>query len=410
MPGSPTDRGPVTGAAARAPVPVSGAAWLAAPLLAFLMIAFILPIASLLLRGVEDRAVAPALPRTLPALRAWSGQGMPDAAACASLARDLAAARAAGTLAAAAARLNDDVAGMRSVLFGTARRLGEADHPVSCDELRAADPAWGRTESWGAIRRAAGPWTGYHLLTALDLRRDDAGNIRPVPADRAVFRAVFARTFWMAGLATALCLLLGYPVAALLARRDGRRERLLLLAVLLPFWTSLIVRTAAWMVLLARAGPLNEALVALGLFGAPRQLLYNRFAVIVAMVHILLPYMILPLHAVMRQIPPVHMRAAASLGAAPLRAFRAVWLPLTLPGIGAGTVLVFVQALGFYVTPALLGGGADQMLPWFIGFYANQTVNWGLAAALSLLLLLAVAALAAGSLRLGRPYLSRLAP
>jgi putative spermidine/putrescine transport system permease protein len=107
------------------------------------------------------------------------------------------------------------------------------------------------------------------------------------------------------------------------------------------------------------------------------------------MVHILLPFMVLPLYAVMRQIPPLHLRAAASLGAHPAEAFRRVWLPQTLPGIGAGCLLVFIQALGFYITPALIGGGADQMLPYFIGFYANQTVNWGLAAALSLILLAA---------------------
>jgi len=208
---------------------------------------------------------------------------------------------------------------------------------------------------------------------------------------------------------TAVCLLLGFPVAAFLARHPGRLSRVLMLAVLLPFWTSLIVRTAAWMVLLARDGVVNGALVSIGVFGMPQQLLYNRFAVVLAMVHILLPSMILPLHAVMAQVPPALLRAASSLGAGPIRSFWRVWLPQTTPGVAAGCVLVFVQALGFYVTPALLGGGADQMLPWFIGFYANQTVDWGLAAALLLVLLAAIGALATVWARFG-PGLRSLAP
>jgi len=384
-------------------------AWLAAPLLLVLLLAFVAPIGAFLLRGVQDTAVAPAFARTVAALQGWSGQTLPDAPAWDAAVADMRAARDAGTLLPAAARLNSDIAGLRTVVTVTARKLAVPFAGSARDALLAADPAWGQIETWGAVRRAARSPTDYHLLAALDLKRDAAGDIQAVPPGQRVFRLVFVRTFGIAALVTAACLLLGYPVAAFLARHPGRLSRVLMLAVLLPFWTSLIVRTAAWMVLLARDGVVNGALVSIGVFGAPQQLLYNRFAVVLAMVHILLPSMILPLHAVMAQVPPALLRAASSLGAGPIRSFWRVWLPQTIPGIAAGCVLVFIQALGFYVTPALLGGGADQMLPWFIGFYANQTVDWGLAAALSLVLLAAIGALAAIWARFG-PGMRSLAP
>jgi len=376
-------------------------AWLAAPLLLVLLLAFVAPIGAFLLRGVQDTAVGPAFARTVAALQGWSGQTLPDAPAWDAAVADVRAAHEAGTLLPAAARLNSDIAGLRTVVTVTARKLAVPFAGSARDALLAADPAWGQIETWGAVRRAAGSPTDYHMLAALDLKRDAVGDIQAVPPGQRVFRLVFVRTFGIAALVTAACLLLGYPVAAFLARHPGRLSRVLMLAVLLPFWTSLIVRTAAWMVLLARDGVVNGALVSIGVFGAPQQLLYNRFAVVLAMVHILLPSMILPLHAVMAQVPPTLLRAASSLGAGPIRSFWRVWLPQTSPGIAAGCVLVFIQALGFYVTPALLGGGADQMLPWFIGFYANQTVDWGLAAALSLVLLAAIGALAAIWARFG---------
>jgi putative spermidine/putrescine transport system permease protein len=363
------------------------AALLVLPLLLFVLVAFAAPIGKMLLRGVEDPEVAPVLPRTIAALAAWDGRALPDDAAFAALVEDLRAARAAGTLPLAAGRLNHDTAGLRTTLVASGRRLAAPFEGSAREAVLRADPAWGQVETWGAIARARGPWTDFFLLAALDLRRDAAGTIIPVAEEQAVFRTIFLRTFWIAAMVTAVTLVAGYPLAALIALARPSVSAVLLFMVLLPFWTSLLVRTAAWMVLLAREGVVNHGLVALGLFGAPQQLLFNRFAVVIAMVHILLPFMILPLYAVMRQIPPIHLRAALSLGAHPVSAFRRVWLPQTLPGIGAGCLMVFIQALGFYITPALLGGGADQMLPYFIGFYANQTVNWGLASALSLLLL-----------------------
>ena len=369
-------------------------ALLTAPLLLFLLLTFLAPIAAFLWRGVSDAEVAPVLPRTIAALADWDGATLPPEPAFAALIDDLRVARArdretgGGSIARAAARLNADRPGFRGLLPMTARRVEAPGAGSAQDRLLAISEEWRDAETWGAIRRAGGPLSTFHVLAALDLRRDAAGAVHAVPEDQAVFRAILLRSLWISLLVTACCLLLGWPMAWLIATTRGWANTLLLGAVMLPFWISLIVRTAAWMVLLQREGVVNAALGGLGL--GPFPLMMNRFAVVLAMVHILLPFMVLPLVASFRALDPRLPRAAASLGAAPWRVFLRVTLPLSLPGIGAGCLLVFIQALGFYVTPALLGGPNDQMLAWFVGFYATRSVNWGLAAALSVMLLVAV--------------------
>ncbi|MGG5820118.1 ABC transporter permease [Falsiroseomonas sp. HW251] len=375
--------------------PRRGAVLLVAPLLLSLLIGFVAPIGAFLWRAVADVEVPSVLPRTLAVLRSWDGAAIPDAA-FAALAEDLREARArdtetgAGGIARAAARLNAEHPGMRSLLPATGRRVAQTGDDRS--RILSVSEEWATPAPWRAIERAGGPVTDFRLLAALDLGRDGAGAIVAVPRDAAIWRGILGRTLGISASATILCLILGYPLAWLIAVAPARAQPWLLGGVLLPFWTSLIVRTAAWMVLLQKEGIVNAALIGAGMLDRPLPLLLNRFAVLVAMVHILLPFMVLPILAVVREMDWRLARAAASLGAAPSRVFFRVLLPLSLPGVGAGCLLVFVQALGFYVTPALLGGPNDQMLSWFIGFYANRTVDWGMAAALSVLLLAAVAA------------------
>ncbi|MGK9232933.1 ABC transporter permease [Inquilinus limosus] len=376
-------------------------AWLLlAPLVAFLLLVFVAPIAGMLWRAVDDRDLAPIMPRTVAALAGWQGDGLPGEDAFAALAADLAQARADKTLPTAARRLNYDHNGYRTVVTNTARKLPDAPKGNWRETLTAIDPAWGSPEIWGAIARAAGPTTDFYLLAALDLRRDAAGAILHSPPEEAIYREVFLRTFLVALSVTALCLVIGFPVAYLLATRPPRIANILMILVLLPFWTSLLVRTTAWVVLLQTNGTVNGILTGLGLTSEPLQLVYNRVGVLIAMTHVLLPYMILPLYSVMRSIPPAHLRAAYSLGARPVGAFLRIYLPQTLPGIGAGALLVFILALGYYITPALVGGPADQMISWFIAFYTTSTVNWGMASALGLLLLVATLALYAVYARL----------
>jgi len=367
-----------------------------APLLIFLLVVFVLPIGTFLSRAVQESDVPPVLPRTVAALSSWDGAGLPGDAAFAALADDLREARqrdqetGSGAIGRASARLNNDWPGFRSLLPATARRLATAQGDAR-QAVLAASPEWNSPAPWAAIRRAGGPVSDFHLLAVLDLKRDAGGHVAAAPPDQAIFRAVLWRTLWISVSATAIALLIGYPLAWLIATAPPRWAPWLLAGVLLPFWTSLIVRTAAWMVLLQREGVVNAALQSLRLTEGPLPLLFNRGAVLLAMVHILLPFMVLPIYASLKSLDWRLPRAALSLGASPARTFFRISLPLSLPGVGAGCLLVFIQALGFYVTPALLGGANDQMLSYFVGFYATRTVNWSMAAALSCLLLAAVA-------------------
>lgn len=363
------------------------------PLFVFLLASFVVPIGAMLTRAVADGDVARILPRTTGELKRWDGHALPPDDAFAAMVADLRAAREAGTLASAGTRLNYDIAGFRTLLITSGRRIASASIDSPRETLVAIDPKWGERDTWAAIRRAGGPVTDFYLLAALDLRRDADDAIAQAPANESVFRNVLARTLWISAVVTLACLLLGYPVALFIARQPPGRASILLFLVLLPFWTSLLVRTVAWVVLLQREGILNNLLLSLGIVHEPLRMIFNRFAVYVAMVHVLLPFMVLPLFAVMKGISPSYERAAASLGAPPFTTFRRVYLPQTLPGIAAGCLMVFIQALGYYITPALVGGADDQMISYFIAFYASRTVNWGMAAALSIMLLAATLAL-----------------
>ena len=363
---------------------------LIAPLLLFLTATFVVPIGALLTRSVDNSAVGQALPLTTVALAAWDGETVPGEAVYAAFAADLKASPR-DTVAEVAKRLNYYEAGLRSMLLKTSRQIGKAKAPFH-EAFVAIDPGWGTPRYWRVLREALPATTDFYLLAALDLRRDDRGDIQASAADDAVHRQVLVRTFVVSLSVTIICLLLGYPLAALIARARGATANVLLIMVLLPFWTSLLVRTSAWVVLLQSRGVVNSALASLGLVdpAQPLDLIYNRVGVLVAMTHILLPFMILPIYSVMKGIPPVYLRAASSLGAPPLSAFWRVYLPMSLPGVSAGCLLVFILALGYYITPALVGGPRDQMVSYFIAYYANQVTNWGMAAALSTILLAAV--------------------
>jgi len=198
---------------------------------------------------------------------------------------------------------------------------------------------------------------------------------------------VLTNTFWIAFISTVTCLVIGYPYAYLMTIVPGRVAGLLLIAVLLPFWSSLLVRTFAWQVILRDTGIINSFLLNLGVISEPVPLIRTTLGVIVGMSHVLLPFMVLPIYAVMRRIDPEFGRAAANLGASPVRAFVRVFMPLTMPGVLAGALLVFVLALGFYITPALLGGLRDQMISQLIVQQAQQRLDWGFASAMAVLLM-----------------------
>jgi len=226
------------------------------------------------------------------------------------------------------------------------------------------------------------------LLQTLDMHFNTAGDLVRVAPQDAVFVAVFARTLWIAGLVTVLTLVLGYPVAFLLSSLPPQLRNPLMILVLLPFFTSLLVRTTAWVVLLQSHGVINDALLALGLINDRLQLIFHRSGTLIAMTHIQLPFTLLPIYSVMSGINPGLTRAARSLGATPFTAFRRVYVPQTLPGVGAGCLLTFILSLGYYITPALVGGPDDQMVSSFVAQYMNRELNWGMASALGAMLLL----------------------
>ncbi|MCC6075049.1 ABC transporter permease [Pseudomonas sp. GCM10022188] len=360
------------------------------PLFAFLLLTFLVPIAALLWRSIDNPEVVGALPRTVEAIQSWDGRGLPPEPVYRALGEELPQARKQQTLGDLSKRLNMELSGYRSLLNKTARQLPLAQEPTSWREaLEHIDERWADPAYWQAIQRNASGVTPYYLLAALDHRIDELGELASATPDQAIYLEIFARTFWMGLVITAICLVLAYPLAYLLANLPARQSNLLMILVLLPFWTSILVRVAAWIVLLQSGGLINGTLQALGIIDEPLQLVFNRTGVYIAMVHIMLPFMILPIYSVMKGISPTYMRAAVSLGCHPFASFWRVYFPQTLAGVGAGGLLVFILSIGYYITPALLGSPNDQMISYFVAFYTNTTINWGMATALGGLLLAA---------------------
>lgn len=371
------------------------AALLVAPLAVFLLATFILPIALLLYRSVENPEVPAMLPKTVSALAGWQGQGLPDEAALGVFAQELTAAKDNKAMVGnAAKRLNMEISGYRSLLTKTVRAmpLDPAAGPLR-EQFVNIDERWAEADYWRVLRHQDSRYTGFYLQSSLDIKRGADDSLHMAGDDEAIYLKIFGRTLWMSAVVTLFCFLLGYPLAYWLVNLPTRKSNLLMIVVLLPFWTSVLVRVAAWIVLLQSEGLINSALMAMGFVDSPVQLAFNRIGVYIAMVHILLPFMILPVFSVMKAIPPTYMRAAVSLGSHPIPAFWKVYFPQTVAGVGAGALLVFIMSIGYYITPALLGGPDDQMVSYYVAFFTNNTVNWGMAAALGSLLLIATMAL-----------------
>jgi putative spermidine/putrescine transport system permease protein len=363
---------------------------LLAPALAIMILAFAWPIVSLLTNAVNAPRFADAMPELAEWMAEWDGRELPGEAGFALVAAEFERAYKEKTLPRASRRLNYELSGMRSLAMKTGRRAGRMEAPFKAAMIKA-DKDWGQIETWRALKAASQRWTDKFILQALDMKRDFETGVERVPPDKRVYLDRLQVTFWISIVVTVVCALIGYPMAYVMANASKGLSRLMFILVLLPFWISLLVRTAAWVVLLQKEGIINDSLLWLGLVDEPQQLIFNRIGVYIAMVHILLPFLILPLYSVMRSIPRDHMRAAASLGARPISAFLTVYFPQTIPGLGAGCLLVFILSIGFYVTPALVGGSADQMISALIAEFALGTANWGLASALALVLLCCVA-------------------
>ena len=369
---------------------------LISPLLVFVLFTFLFPIASMLFRSVENDIVAEILPETVIALETWDGQSdeLPDETVYAAFAGDIQRAAKAKAHTRVGLRLNYEKSGMASLFKKTARKVKKwdlaADAPFK-DKLIATHNGWSDVETWKTLKIHSSRYTSGYFLNAVDMRKTPTGP-EFQPEDRQILITLFQRTLIMSLMITVACITLGYPVAWLLANLPMRQANLLMILVLLPFWTSLLVRTSAWKVMLQQQGVINDLLVTLGIIEETGRLVMinNQFGTLVAMTHILLPFMILPMYSVMQTIPPSYLRAAKSLGATNSTAFWRVYFPQSGPGIGAGSILVFILAIGYYITPEIVGGNKGVFISNRIAYHIFQSMNWGLAAALGTILLVAV--------------------
>ncbi len=318
---------------------------LTTPLVCFILLTFAFPILDMLYRSVDNREISLSLPQTIQALESWDYQGQPHQEVIEAFSVEVLALYQSKELPKIANRMNIEESGMRSLLMKTGRKLSRLTSlPISVTQLAKLDKRWANPKYWAAFKNLSGALTFSHYLAVLDLQVNEFGDIEPPqPEKRQIYVDLFFKTFWMSISITLICLVMAYPpVAYLLANLPDKRANLLLIIVLLPFWTSLLVRTTSWIVLLQnQGGVINDLLIWSGFTSERIQMIHNTFGTVVSMVHILLPFMILPLYSVMKGISPTYFRAARSLGATPFIAFIKVYMPLTLPGIGAGGLAYF---------------------------------------------------------------------
>ena len=357
---------------------------LIAPLLLFIVITFAAPIADMLFRSVENGIVSETLPRTVETLSEWDPESgeVPGDATFKALYEDLLVATEQKTHTRLGSRLNYEASGMSSLFRKTGRRVDRMDEAGPFKEqFIDVDDGWDELETWQVLKRYSPTITSGYFLNAADMELT-ADGVAMKPENERIYLYLFWRTLLLSLTITFSCLLLGYPVAFLLAALPARSANLLMILVLLPFWTSLLVRTSAWKVLLQQQGVINDFLVAIGIVGDANRLVMinNQTGTIIAMTHILLPFMILPLYSVMKTIPPSYVRAAKSLGATNWTAFWRVYFPQSVPGIGAGSILVFILSIGYYITPELVGGTTGTFISNRIAYHISSSLNWGLAA------------------------------
>jgi len=364
------------------------------PLLCFVMLAFIAPIATMLYRSVYHPTVSQLIPKTLSQMEDWSAPAgkIPPENVLTTFSlelRELAKERRSGKL---AEELNRVLPGTSSLVKSSARKLKRMDIDELANgqgqQLLSMHKKWKNPQLWYAIKGQSGVWTDRYYLTATDLKRNQAGKIES--RDTQIYLKLYWRSLRIALLITLLTALLAFPLSYYLANTSAKKANILMVFVLLPFWTSLLVRTTSWIALLQTNGVVNSTLQSIGIINAPMEMLYTEFATIISMTHILLPFMVLPLYSVMKNVDPSYFRAALSLGSKPMPAFFKVYFPMTLPGLSAGALLVFIISIGYYITPALVGGTDGQMISNIIAFHMQSSNNWELAAALSSLLLIVI--------------------
>ena len=368
---------------------------LVAPLLLFLIITYVFPIGEMFSRSIDDKMITNMLPKTFKEMETWDGKELPSEEVFASFYYDFKALVEKQEHGKLGQRLNKEKNGFNSItkkLFRQVKRNKIDESKSIKEQIMKVHKRWRNVEYWQAIKRTAPPYTMAKYLKGMDMYYAADGSIAQVDEDRRIHRILWLRTLEIALLVTIFCFLMGYPIAHLLATLPMKYSNLLMICVLLPFWTSLLVRTASWMILLQQQGIVNDFFVMTGLVADDNrpEMMYNKVGTYVAMTQILLPFMVLPLYSVMKTISPSLMRAGKSLGGTPFVAFWKVYFPLTIPGIGAGCLLVFILAIGYYITPALVGGASGTLISNQIAYHMKTTLDWSFASAMGLMLLTGV--------------------
>ncbi len=361
------------------------------PLALFITITFVIPIISMLMRSVDDKQINTVFPKTFELYKQWDQKELPSEEIYASLFNEIMTAdkRQVGK---ASTRMNYSKSGWKSLIKKSKRKFKKIKEGPYKEQMIAIDKKWADMEYWKALSQMVEPITFGYYLNAVDLKYDSNKKIVRQPEKRRIYNYTWYKTIKISVLVTLFCLILGYPIAHLLATLPLKLSNLLMIFVLLPFWTSLLVRTVSWIVILMQNGIFNNILVWAGIVSDDNriQLIYNETGTLIAMTQILLPFMVLPLYSVMKTIPPSYMRAALNLGAQPMHAFYRVYMPQTVPGISAGGLLVFVLAIGYFITPELVGGSDGQLIGHWIAYHLKSSLNWGLCSALGTILLVAM--------------------
>jgi len=361
---------------------------LVAPLLFFILFTFLIPIGDMLLRSVDDSHINTVFPKTFEEYKKWDRQDLPSEELYKTMFFEVKDSEG-YAIGKASTRMNYAKSGWKSLLKKSKRKFKKIEEGPYKEQMIAIDKKWADMEYWKAIGVMVDATTAGYYLNAVDLKYDVNKEVVRQKENRRIYNHTWFKTFKVSVLVMIFCLMLGYPISYLLSTLPLKYSNLLMICVLLPFWTSLLVRTVAWMVMLQQKGVFNNLLVMSHIISDESRfkLMYNETATIIVMTQILLPFMVLPLYSVMKTISPNYMRAALNLGASPLHAFWKVYMPNSVPGISAGCMLVFILAIGYYITPELVGGKDGQMIGNWIAYHLKTTLNWGLCAALGAILL-----------------------
>ncbi len=349
---------------------------LVAPLLLFILFTFLIPIGDMLLRSVDDSYINTVFPKTFKEYKKWDRQDLPSEELYKTMFFEVKDSEG-YAIGKASTRMNYAKSGWKSLLKKSKRKFKKIEEGPYKEQMIAIDKKWADMEYWKAIGVMVDATTAGYYLNAVDLKYDVNKEVVQQEENRRIYNHTWVKTFKVSVLVMIFCLMLGYPISYLLSTLPLKYSNLLMICVLLPFWTSLLVRTVAWMVMLQQKGVFNNLLVMSNIIADENRfkLMYNETATIIVMTQILLPFMVLPLYSVMKTISPNYMRAALNLGASPMHAFWKIYMPNSVPGISAGCMLVFILAIGYYITPELVGGKDGQMIGNWIAYHLKTSIN-----------------------------------